>query len=391
MFKKILKNFDYLLLLIVLVILGIGLFTIASATGYDLYGMTRALKLQVVGGIIGIVLMTMLLFIDYKYYGYIYLLIYALSIILLLILYIPGVGVIRGGARSWINLGFIDLQTSELSKIGYIIFLSKFIDRRRGINSLVEALFAGATALPIFFLLIKQPDLGSALVFLFITFGIIFVSGIKYWHMLFLGSIAGVTIPIFYSKLKDYQKERLFAYLNQDDLSLKENYHVHMSKISIGSGGLYGKGYLAGAFHKLNYLPVKESDFIFAVFVEEWGYYGGFLLISLFTALLVRLLYIAFITSEDRFSSNIVIGILFMFGFQIFENIGMTMGIMPVTGLTLPFFSAGPTSLVSSFVAIGLVQSCFIHREKKDITADYSSTATSEVSWVSSISSSSKP
>lgn len=364
MLRRIFANFDYLLFLIVVVIFSIGIVTIASATGYDVYGMTREVRLQLVGFGIGIAAVVMLLFIDVKWFGYIHYFIYAVSILLLLLLYIPGVGVIRNGAMSWINLGPIDFQTSEISKIGYIIFLSKFIERRGGINSLWDAMLAGGTSLPLIYLLLKQPDLGTALVFVFITIGILFVSGVKYWHMLLVGSLFAVNAPIFYNKLGDYQKNRLLAFVNQDDLSLPGNYHVLMSKISIGSGGMSGKGLYAGEFHRLDYLPVKESDFIFAVFVEEWGYYGGMLLIVLYGLLMVRLLQIAFNT-KSIFASNIVVGVLFMFGFQILENIGMTMGAMPVTGLTLPFFSAGPTSVVSSMIAIGLVMSCNIYREKK--------------------------
>lgn len=364
MFKKIWKGFDYLLMALVIVIFSIGIVTVASATGYDLYGMTREVKFQFIGFAIGIVCMMVLLFIDYKFWGYLYWFIYAASLGLLLILYVPGVGVIRNGAMSWIDLGVFDFQTSEIAKLGYIIFLSKFIEKRGGIHSIVDAFIAGSTSLPLIFLLLKQPDLGTALVFVFITVGILFASGVKYWHMLLVGSLFAVTAPIFYNKLDTYQKNRLLAFVSQDDLALPGNYHVLMSKISIGSGGYTGKGLFAGEFHRLNYLPVKESDFIFAVFVEEWGYYGGFVLITLFTFLLLRLLYAA-IRSKELFASNIIIGVLFMFGFQTLENIGMTMGAMPVTGLTLPFFSAGPTSLVSALIAVGLVQSCNIYKNEK--------------------------
>lgn len=361
MLKRIITGFDYLLMFLVLMIFAAGIVTIASATGYDIHGMTREVKFQLIGFGLGSIFMVMLLFIDYKFFGYIYILIYLLSIGLLLVLYIPGVGVIRNGAMSWINLGAFDFQTSELSKLGYIIFLSRFIEKRGGINSFVDALLAGATSLPLIYLLLKQPDLGTALVFVFITIGILFAGGVKYWHMLLVGSMFAVTAPILYARLGDYQKERLLAFVNQDDLTLRGNYHVMMSKISIGSGGLGGKGLFAGEFHRLDYLPVKESDFIFAVFVEEWGYYGGLALILVFSLMLVRLLYLA-VRSKDLFASNIIIGVLFMFGFQMLENIGMTMGAMPVTGLTLPFFSAGPTSLVSCMIALGLVFSCNIYR-----------------------------
>lgn len=364
MLRNIFRGFDYLLMLLVVLIFAIGMVAIASATGYDLFGITREVKFQFIGFLIGIILMMVLLFIDYKFWGYLYWVIYAVSLGLLLILYIPGVGVVRGGAMSWIDLGVFDFQTSEISKLGYILFLSKFIEKRGGIKSLLDALIAGSTSLPLIYVLLKQPDLGTALVFVFITIGILFASGVKYWHMLLVGSMFAVTSPILYQKLGDYQKQRLLAFISQDDLSLPGNYHVLMSKISIGSGGYTGKGLFGGEFHRLNYLPVKESDFIFAVFVEEWGYYGGMFLISLFILLLLRLLQIA-VNTKDLFASNIVIGVLFLFGFQILENIGMTMGAMPVTGLTLPFFSAGPTSLVSSLLAVGLVQNCNIYSVAK--------------------------
>lgn len=364
MLRKIIANYDYILMLLVLVIFAIGMVTISSATAYDINGLTREMKFQMIGFVIGIVAMTMLIFIDYRWYGYIHWIIYALSIGMLLLLYIPGVGVIRGGALSWIDLGSFDFQTSEISKIGYIIFLSKFVADRGGIKSLVDALLAGSTVIPLFYLLIKQPDLGTALVFLAIAVGIIFVSGIKYWHIGLLSSIMVVTLPFVYNRLNDYQKERILAFMNQDDLTLKGNYHVMMSKISVGSGRAEGKGLYQGVFHKLDYLPVKESDFIFSVYVEEWGFRGGIVLLGLYFCLLLKLLYNAFRT-HDVFGSNLIVGILFMFGFQVLENIGMTMGVMPVTGLTLPFFSAGPTSLVSSMIALGLVHSVLIFQEKK--------------------------
>lgn len=366
MFRRIVRGFDYFLLFLVLAIVVMGLVTIASATGYDHYGMTREVKFQLIGLALGSIMMMVLLFIDYRYYGYIYWLIYLCSLALLLVLYIPGVGVVRNGAMSWIDLGAFDFQTSELSKLGFIVFLSKFIEKRGGIRNLTDALLAGSTSLPLIYLLLKQPDLGTALVFVFITIGILFAGGVKYWHMLLAGSVFAVTAPLFYNKLGDYQKKRLLAFVNPDDLTLPGNHHVLMSKISIGSGGTKGKGLFSGTFHRLDYLPVKESDFIFPVFVEEWGYYGGLVLILIFTLMLMRLLYLAFI-HRDMFASNLIVGILFMFGFQMLENIGMTMGAMPVTGLTLPFFSAGPTSLVSSMIAVGLVMSCNIYRERKTV------------------------
>lgn len=349
---------------LVFIILGLGIVTIASATDADVYGMTRAVKLQIVGTGLGMAMVIILSFINYRFFGYIHWLIYALSIAVLILIFVPGVGQVRGGARSWIRIGGVFLQTSEFSKIGYIIFLSEFVKRRGGINTFMDLLLSGVTVLPLFGLVLLQRDLGTALVFFSIAFGIIFVSGARYWHILLLSATAAVTMPLIYSKLNPYQKNRLIAFMNQEDLSLPGNHHLHMSKISIGSGGMHGKKLFNGVFHKLDYLPVRESDFIFAVFVEEWGYMGGIFLIGIYCLLFLKLLINSLRVRKDLFASNIITGVLFMFGFQMFENIGMTMGVMPITGITLPFFSAGPSSLVASFIAIGLVQSVHIFRHR---------------------------
>lgn len=362
--KKTLLGMDYFLLLVVLIIFSIGVVTVSSATDYDIFGMSRELKLQLVAFGIGMVAMLFLAFFDYRYFCSFYWLVYAASIGILLILYIPGVGVERGGALSWINLGVIDFQTSEIAKLGYIIFLAEFIKRRGGVNSMVDAILSGITVLPLFGLVMLQSDLGTAVVFLFITMGMIFVAGMKYWQILLFTAAGAVSFPFAFKKLGSYQQKRLIAFMYPDDLSLPGNYHVHMSKISIGSGQMYGKGIYGGVFHKLDYLPVRESDFIFAVFVEEFGYLGGMVVLILYFLLFSILLIDAF-RVKDLAGSGIIIGVLFMMGFQTFENIGMNMGVMPVTGITLPFFSAGATSVVSSFLAIGLVQSVFVHRKKQ--------------------------
>lgn len=361
--KRIVTSFDYILLGIVLVLFTLGLFAIASATDVMNVGMTRQVQLQAFSFVFGLILIGILQFINYEVVGEFYWWLYGIALLLLIIIFIPGVGVIRNGSRSWINLGIIDFQTSEISKIAYIIFLAKFAEKNGGMRSLKSVIKAGIALVPILLLILKQPDLGSALVFVSATFGILLASGMRYWQIGGgLLAVVGLT-PLIYPHLETHQRERIDAFLNPNDLTLPGNYHVMQSKITIGSGMMYGRGLFQGVYHRLNYLPVQESDFIFAVFVEETGFVGGIAVIALYLFFLLRMISLSR-RVKDEFGSNIIIGIIFMFAFQIIENIAMTLGRMPVTGITLPFFSYGSTSIVSSMLAIGIVESIYIRRKK---------------------------
>jgi len=362
-FKKAITNFDYILLAVIIVIFSIGVVAIASATNVQTDGITRQFKMQIISFAVGLVIIILMQLIDYELFGEFYLSIFFLSIGLLLLVYVPGLGVIRNGARSWIHLGSIDIQTSELAKIGYIIFFSKFLEKNRGVTSFKDIIKCGLILLPFLGLVLKQPDLGSGLVFVLITFGMMFVNGLKYRYIGLAGLLSIIGAPIIYRFLERHQQERIDAFLNPEDLTLPGNYHVMQSKITIGSGQMYGKGIFQGVYHRLDYLPVQESDFIFAVFAEEAGFVGGMALIVLYFLFLIRLLMLSYRT-KDEFGSNIIVGIIFMFAFQIIENIGMTMGVMPVTGITLPFFSYGASSIVTSMIAIGLVETIYIRRKK---------------------------
>lgn len=362
-FKKIISNFDYLLMLIIIVIFTFGVLAIASATNIQTDGLSRQFKMQVIAFGLGIIIIIAMQFFNYEIFGEFHYVIYAISIGLLLLVYVPGLGVVRNNARSWIAIGSIDIQTSELAKIGFIIFFAKFLEKNQGVRSFKDIMKCLGWLAPFLILVIKQPDLGSALVFVLIGFGMMFVAGLPYRYILLGSIIAVVGTPFVYPKLKSHQKERIDAFLNPTDLSLPGNYHVMQSKITIGSGQLYGKGLFQGVYHRLDYLPVQESDFIFAVFVEEMGFVGGAFMIAMYTLFLLKLLHLSRRTRDD-FGSYIIIGIVFMFAFQIIENIGMTMGVMPVTGITLPFFSYGASSIVTSMIAIGLAQSIYIRRKK---------------------------
>lgn len=361
--KKAITNFDYLLIAIILIIFSVGVIAIASATNVQTDGITRQFKMQIISFVIGLVIVILMQMIDYEVFGEFYISIFFISLGVLLLVYVPGLGVIRGGARSWIEIGPIDIQTSELAKIGYIIFFSKFLEKNRGVQTFKDILKCGLILAPFLGLVLKQPDLGSGLVFVLITFGMMFVNGLKYRYITLGAAVSVVGLPLIYRMLESHQRERIDAFLHPEDLTLPGNYHVMQSKITIGSGQMYGKGIFQGVYHRLDYLPVQESDFIFAVFSEETGFVGGLALIFFYFLFLIRLLILSY-KAKDEFGSNIIIGIIFMFAFQIIENIGMTMGVMPVTGITLPFFSYGASSIVTSMIAIGLVETIYVRRKK---------------------------
>ncbi len=360
------KIFDIRLFVIVLVLCIYGITMISSITGNELVRMTSDVKTQIVGLVLGLIFLVISLFFDYKLLERYYFILYFLSIFILLLVYVPGLGKTLYNARSWISINDrFYIQTSEFAKIGFIIFFASHFEQKKGrISSIRDVFISIGLALPFFFLIILQPDLGTLMVYFSIFIGMIFVAGIdiKFVVVTILAAIA--SSPLVYRGLKTYAKDRIDAFLNPSDLSLPGNFHVHMSKITMGSGKLSGSGLFKGGFSSSNYLPVQSSDFIFPVLVEELGFIGGLALLVLYLFLIVRLIMISFST-KDKFGSNIVIGVLFMFAFQIIENLGMTMGVMPVTGITLPFISYGGSSMLANMIAISLVLNVYMRRFKE--------------------------
>lgn len=367
--RTILKYFDLSLFFLVLLIAAIGLIAISSATDADIYGLTREIRYQSIAIVLGLIFMAVSLFIDYKWFGKLYIPIYIISIGLLLLVRIPGLGHEVNEATSWIKLGNTGVlfQTSEMAKIGFIIFFAKFFAKyKEKISSIAYLFITFLLAAPFFYLLKEQPDLGTLIVFFVVFVGMAFVSGISLKLVFSSIVTAVITAPIVYSTLNGYQKRRIDMFLNQEKFSgTADAFQLNMSKITIGTGGLKGSGLFKGAFSKNNYLPIHSSDFIFPVYVEEFGFIGGAVLIGLYFLLCTRLIFIAF-SAKDNFGSNIVIGVLFMLAFQVFENISMTMGIMPITGVTLPFVSYGASSMLTNMIAISLVLNVFMRRFKKE-------------------------
>lgn len=373
-----LKRFDFILLFTTLILCMYGFLVIKSATMSQVAGSERYLKTQVIAFIIGIIITFVLVVIDYDIYGSFYLHIYGISIAMLLYVLINPVSASEwGDVRSWISIGPIVFQPSELAKFGVIISLAKYIDiNKDNINNpfvlfkvLVFALFPVG-------LILLQPDLGTALVFIFFIAVMIFAGGIDYKYVavvLVIGLIfIVVCIGAFFYIMQDYnvgdnyQFDRIVAFVYPELDPEDTGYQVIQSKTAIGSGLLYGRGLYQGVQNQLGYLPTKETDFIFAVIGEELGLFGGLFLLLLYAILLYRLLRIARHTSS-MFGSLIVTGITAMLFFHIFENIGMTMGLLPVTGIPLPFISYGGTFMLVNMVCIGLSLGVGMKRNKFDL------------------------
>lgn len=265
------------------------------------------------------------------------------------------------GAKRWLDLGFFNLQPTELTKIAVLILGARLMARmegRLGWTNLGRALLVGLVPAA---LVIRQPDLGSALNILLILGGMILFKGITASVFKVLVVVVPIMLPFGWFFLHDYQKQRIMTFLDPGNDPLGAGYHIIQSQIAIGSGGFWGKGFLEGTQSQLRFLPEKHTDFAFAVFGEEWGFFGAMLLLILFCAFLYQI-YIVTMEAKDDFGSYLAAGVFFYFFWQILINIGMVLGIMPVVGIPLPFISYGGSASVVNFCMIGLVLNVAMRR-----------------------------
>jgi len=291
--------------------------------------------------------------------------IYGIQIGLLLVTLAIGHGV--GGSSRWISIGPFDFQFSELAKILMIVVLSNYLGARQGrLGSLRSILGACILVGPPFLLILLQPDLGSSLVLLAILGGMLFMSGAS---LRWLGAMAVAVIAalpfIWTYVLRDYQKQRLTAFLDPSTDPQGAGYQLVQSQIAVGSGGALGKGLTNGSQNQLSLLPVQESDFVAAIYLEELGFIGAMVLLILFAALIWRLL-VAGWRSKDPFGMMFASGLASMILFQLVVNLGMVIGIMPITGIPLPFISHGGASLISIAIALGVLQSINIRQGRAE-------------------------
>jgi rod shape determining protein RodA len=343
-------NFDWVLLCLTLVLTLFGVSAIYSATLEG--GQTAYLKqLCWIGiGLIGLILVTS---IDYRTVGKFSYLIYGLTIIALIA--VAHFGKVVSGSQRWLSLGPLSIQPSELTKLVIIITLARYYNnKKRQPYRMYQLLIPGLlTAIPCLFIA-KQPDLGTALVIISLFILLSFLAGIKLKSLLIMSVVALTLLPIGWHYLRDYQKERIFTLFNPNTDTLGAGYHSLQSRIAIGSGGLLGKGFMAGTQSRLNFLPEKYTDFIFAVLAEELGFVGAIILIILYLLLILRIIEIAS-KAPDKLGMLIVAGISCMLSINIIFNIGMVIGILPIVGLPLPLMSYGGSTMLTNLLGIGLV------------------------------------
>ncbi len=276
------------------------------------------------------------------------------------------------GASSWIKFGFLGFEVAEGIKLILIIILAKYLSKNiRELDKWRHILISGFYAGIFIFLIMLQPDAGSAMIITAIWFGMIVAAGIGYRRLLYLLSFFAIIAVLgWFFVLVPYQKDRILDFVKPGNDPQGSGYNVNQSIIAIGSGGFFGKGLGAGSQSQLKFIPEAHTDFIFAVYAEEWGLVGVFFLIILFSLLFWRLLEIA-LKARDNFGRMIVLGVITMILTQIMINIGMNMGILPVTGIPLPFISYGGSSILTIMIVLGIIQSInlrsyeYLDRDKK--------------------------
>ena len=362
--RRLLRNLDWTLIGVTVLLLLLSLVVIGSATHINNPSEERYWFVQRQGlfAILNLVLIVGLLNFDYRSLGRLAQPLYGFNLVLLLAVMFVGQSAL--GAQRWIQVGPISLQPSEFSKLIMIIALAKLLEGRVGkLNSFREILPVFLYVAVPFLLVMKQPDLGTSLVFLAILFGMIFIAGINAKHLMAIFGAGLAFMPIFWHFLKDYQKKRLTVFLDPNVDPLGSGYHIIQSKIAIGSGMLFGKGLFGGTQSQLNFLPENHTDFIFAVIGEELGFLGAVLLLLLYFVLLYRGVKIAG-EARDNFGSLLATGVTSMLGFHVLVNVGMTAGIMPVTGIPLPFMSYGVSALTTNLLSVGLLLNVYMRRQK---------------------------
>ncbi len=360
--KKDLKELDLMLLFATIALSVIGLVVLYSAYG----GNIRPILTQLFATILGFVIILVLCTIDLDFIKRSYLGVYGVMIVLLLLTLVFGRGLDEWGAKSWVYIGSFSFQPSEIAKVGIIFSLAAFLDKHKfDINDKLTLLKVIAMAgLPIGLILL-QPDFGTAMVYVFFVSAMIFIGGISWkWIGIFAGLAAIVGFFVL-TNLSGYRLDRIENFLDPSRDTSGSNWQQQQGLIAIGSGMLTGRGYLKGTQSQYGYIPEKETDFIFSVLAEELGFLGATIVIALFAIVIMRLVIIAK-TSRNTFITIMLTGIAGLLFIHIFENIAMTIGLMPVTGIPLPFFSYGGTFQLISLINIGLALSASMQKKQYD-------------------------
>ncbi len=357
--NRYLAQIDWLIFTITLLLALVGISCIYSATHTFEPAFYHK---QLYWLFIGLVIIVPALVIDYLILERFAYVIYGLSLITLL--FALFFGKTMGGAQRWISLGFISFQPSEFAKVAFVIALARNLSSKqvdpRGMGWKELMVPAVLVLLP-FLLVAKQPDLGTALIFLFIFSSMILISKVRLSTLVSLAAAFAAMVPVGWWSLKSYQKARLLSFLDPTMDPLGSGYHTLQSKIAIGSGGFFGKGFTQGTQGSLMFLPAHHTDFIFPILAEEWGFVGSVAVLALFLILIMRGIDTA-ANSKDRFGFLLAFGITSMLFWHVIINIGMIMGFLPVVGVPLPFLSYGGSFLLTMLIGIWLLMNIRMRR-----------------------------
>ncbi len=358
---------DLMLIIMVASLSALGLLMIFSATAPRLQaaGLGRSSQMvrQGIFVLLGIVVFIAASAISDRTWQSLAPLVYAIALILLLAVLSP-VGAIRQGAQRWISLGIIDLQPSEVAKPAVVMALAVLLAplQENGVRWLRMGKAIAIAAVPAA-LVFVQPDLGTALVFGFVTVVMLFVAGTSFRQIavLIVGAVMLLVAALELGVLHEYQVNRLVGFLNTDEHALSLNYNQNQSQVAIGNGGLFGQGLFEGSQTNLAFVPSQSTDFIFTAIGEQLGFVGATLVLALFALMIWRMLLVANM-ARDRFAQLTAAGIAAMLAFHVFVNVGMTVGLLPVTGIPLPFVSFGGSFYLSMMLAVGVVNSIWMRR-----------------------------
>ncbi|MCL4369392.1 MAG: rod shape-determining protein RodA [Chloroflexi bacterium] len=359
---------DYLMLVILLVILAYGMALVYSSTfpstNNETISFSSYVTKQMGYAVAGLLLLVLVASMDYRIlYASAYFL-YGASIVLLGVVLFTAHGQAEYGSQRWIDLKIFPLQPSELAKPALVLALARyFADHQADVRAFRHFVASFLLAVPPVALVYAQPDLGTSTTFLMIWFLMAIAAGVRVGYLLFTAAAAVASVPLIWSMLKDYMRDRITIFLHPESDPWGQGYNIIQAQISIGSGGMFGRGFLAGTQSQGHFLRIQYSDFIFSVLAEELGFVGAVALFFLFAALLLRILRIAGI-ARDSFGRMAATGIAMTLLFSITVNVAANLRLMPVTGIPLPFISYGGSSLITNLVCIGIVQSIVMRRKR---------------------------
>jgi len=360
--RRLISHLDWTLLLLSATIVGIGIVTIYSAN-YDMAeGHAGALPMRQVTWLgLGLIAMFGAMSFDYHYIDRLAYPFYGAMLVLLILVII--IGHSGGGSQRWINLGFFRLQPSEPAKLAIVLFMAKYFQTDEPPKGyyLRDLWVPFALVVPLILLTLIQPDLGTAIILGVVFISMVLMGGLRLRSFAYLVAAGIAFLPIGWQFLKQYQRNRILTFLDPDRDPLGAGYHVIQSQIAIGSGKIFGKGFMHGTQNRLNFLPEQHTDFIFAVFSEEWGLIGCAVLLLLYFGLIaysIRLVQRA----KDRFGALLVFGMIAIIFWHVVINVAMVSGIMPVVGVPLPLVSYGGSALASMMFAVGVMMNVSMRR-----------------------------